>query len=323
MPGDRTYSLTSVRIGPASPGPEGSKLEVLVTGGAGFIGSHIVELLLRQGHRPIVVDDLSSGTSGNLPPGLELHQVDIAGPDLGVVFAGHRYGAVIHCAAQVSVVKSMHDPAPDRRVNVEGTAALLRQCAEAGRPKFVFLSSGGAVYGETPQPAEEGALPDPISYYGVHKYCGERYVQISGLPFTNLRLANVYGPRQRAGLEGGVVAIFTERLRAGQPLDIFGSGEQERDFIYVEDVAEAAVRAATGGATGLWNVGTGVPTSVKALLRSMARLAGQEPEVRYHPARTGEIIRSCLSNRRSLADGWWAPRYTLEEGLRRTLAARG
>ncbi|MCL4534275.1 MAG: NAD-dependent epimerase/dehydratase family protein [Bacteroidetes bacterium] len=294
-------------------------LDVLVTGGAGFIGSHIVEALLGSGHRPVVVDDLSAGRRANLPADIEFHQLDIAAPGLEAAFAGHRYDSVVHCAAMVGVVQSMDDPTLDRRVNVEGTAALIALCRKYGGPKFVFLSSGGAIYGETPVPAEEDALPAPQSYYGVHKYCAEKYVELSGLPYANLRLANVYGPRQRAGLEGGVVAIFAERLRTGAPLDIYGSGEQERDFVYVGDVARAAMLAATTPLRGTWNVGTGVVTSVNGLWRAMFALSGSTVEVRYHPARKGEIIRSCLSIRRSLANGWWRPEHSLEEGLRETL----
>lgn len=294
-------------------------MEILVTGGAGFIGSHIVEALLRGGHRPVVVDDLSAGRRANVPASVDFHQMDIVAPGLDAAFTKHAYDAVIHCAAIVSVVQSMDDPSVDRRVNLEGTAALLAQCREQGRPKFVFLSSGGAIYGDTPVPAEEDALPAPRSYYGVHKYCAEKYVEFSGLPYVNLRLANVYGPRQRAGLEGGVVAIFTERIRAGVSLDVFGSGEQERDFVYVADVAQAAVTAAATSLAGTWNVATGVTTSVNQLWRALFALTGSEVEVRHHPPRKGEIIRSCLSTRRSVESGWWRPQYSLEDGLRETL----
>jgi UDP-glucose 4-epimerase len=223
----------------------------------------------------------------------------------------------------VGVVQSMGDPSLDRHVNVEGTSALLALCRRYGSPKFVFLSSGGAVYGETPVPATEATSPAPLSYYGVHKYCAEKYVEFSGLPYVSLRLANVYGPRQRAGLEGGAVAIFAERLQSGLPLEVFGSGEQVRDFVYVTDVAEAAVLAATTPVSGLWNIGTGTATSVNALWRQLGTLMGIVPEVRYHPPRQGEIIRSCLSIQRAIEDGWWRPRYGLEDGLRAMLKALG
>ncbi len=215
----------------------------------------------------------------------------------------------------------MSDPCLDRRINVGGTAALLSLSQRYRVPKFVFFSSGGAIYGETAVPAEEDALPNPLSYYGVHKYCAEKYVQFSGLPYVSLRLANVYGPRQRAGLEGGVVAIFTERLRAGRPLLVFGDGEQERDFIYVKDVVEAAIAAATTNVTGLWNIGTGQATTVNQLWQMMEKLTGRKAEVQYQPPREGEILRSCLSVRRAVEAGWWRPHHSLEDGLRETLAA--
>jgi UDP-glucose 4-epimerase len=293
-------------------------VRILITGGAGFLGSHLAEALLAQGHSVSVVDDLSAGTTDNLLPEVEFFQEDITGPGLERAFAGEPYGAVVHCAANVSVILSMADPMTDMRVGLVGTHAVLRQCLAHGNPKFVFLSSGGAIYGECPTPKTEVDFPAPTSFYGVHKYAAERYVEMSGLPYTILRLANVYGPRQRAGNEGGVVAVFLERAMTGQGIDIYGDGEQARDFIYSADVVRAAVFAATGPQTGLWNIGTGVETTVNQLVAAIGTTTGKDLPVSYHPARRGEITRSCLSIHRSLADGWWAPRLSLAAGIAAT-----
>jgi UDP-glucose 4-epimerase len=291
-------------------------LRVLVTGGAGFIGSHIVDALLANDVEVIVVDDLSNGNLNHLHRSANFHQIDITSPDLITVFEGGTYSAVVHAAAIASVTKSITNPDRDRAINLDGTAKIIRLCQAYGNPRVVFLSSGGAIYGETPIPADERTLPAPISYYGIHKYCAELYLDISGLPFCILRLANVYGPRQAAGLEGGVVAILLEKLKTGQPFDIFGNGEQQRDFVYVDDVVQAILSAITGSQSGIWNIGTGIKTSVNHLVKTVELLTGSTIPVRNMPARTGEIINSCLSVERSRSSGWWSPRYSLIDGLR-------
>ncbi|MBI4236472.1 MAG: NAD-dependent epimerase/dehydratase family protein, partial [Chloroflexi bacterium] len=257
----------------SSPGlPQGSW--VLVTGGAGFIGSHTADALLAAGHRVTIVDDLSTGNRANLPPEAAFYQGSITDAALETAFRTHTYVAVVHCAAQVKVVRSMQDPELDLRINVTATRRVLELSVRAGVPRFVFLSTGGVMYGETETAATEETLPQPSSFYAVHKYTAERYVELSGLSYGILRFANVYGPRQRADLEGGVVAVFQDRLRAGRPVEIFGTGEQARDFLYVGDAVGAILAALRSTRSGLWNVGTGHPTTVLQLLEAMSAVWG-------------------------------------------------
>ena len=298
-------------------------MKVLVTGGAGFIGSHIVEALLRRGHEVEVVDDLSSGNIAHVPSGVRLHRFDICSARSGEVFRHDGFDAVIHCAAQVGVPASMRRPQRDWKVNVLGTARLLEHCRRYQVSKFVFLSSGAAVYGETARPAREDAPVNPGNFYGVHKYCAERYVLFSGLQHVILRLSNVYGPRQRAGLEGGVVAVFQEGLTNGEPAHIFGTGEQTRDFVHVYDVAAAAIVALEYPGSETWNISTGVASSVRRLLGLMSKELGASPRVINHQPRAGDVIHSCLDNAKINATGLWSPQYDLEAGLKQLLHGDG
>ena len=294
-------------------------MRILVTGGAGFIGSHLVEALMAQGRQVVVVDDLSSGQVANLPQGVLLYQCDICSPQLARPFREHHFEAVVHCAAQVGVLSSVENPLHDLRVNVVGTAKVVAQCRRRQVSKIVFLSSGGAIYGEAPRPVGEEAPVAPKSYYGVHKYCAEQYVRFSGLPYAILRLANVYGPRQREDLEGGVVAIFLERLRRRQPITIYGDGEQSRDFIYVKDVATAVLAALDYPGRDLWNIGTGRATTINHLLHLLTAELGPPVQVNYEPFQPAEIYHSCLDISKILATGSWAPQYSLEQGLQQLI----
>src|SRR5829696_8774040 len=246
---------------------------MLVTGGAGFIGSHLVDTLLAAGQEPVVLDNLASGDRENLPSGVRVVEMDIADAGVVEVIAELQPEVLIHAAAQVSVAVSMQDPHLDLAVNVEGTANVLEGAKAAGVRRFVFISSGGGVYGES-DGADEATLPRPKSYYSAHKYLGERYVELSGLSYANARLANVYGTRQRSDLEGGAVAIFSERLRRGQPVLVNGTGEQRRDLIYVADVVDSLLTMARSNRDGTWNVGTGVSTSILELLHVLEKEIG-------------------------------------------------
>jgi len=293
----------------------GDGRNVLVTGGAGFIGGHVVETLLHDGWCVAVVDDLSGGGRANLPEAVDFARCDITDPDLLAVFAAGAFDAVIHCAAQTSVPRSVAEPAFDRHVNMIGTENVLRCAKATGVGRFIFFSSGGAVYGDTAVRADEATLPAPLSPYGVHKLAAEGYVALSGLSYVILRPANVYGPRQRAGTDGGVIATFIDRLLRGQSLHVNGDGEQVRDFVYVADVAAAVRSALAWNGSGIWNVATGAETTINDLARQVGRALGAEPMIEYAPARLGDVRISRLSNERIVRQGLWRPAYTLPQGL--------
>jgi UDP-glucose 4-epimerase len=291
----------------------------IVTGGAGFIGSHIVDALVEAGTRTTVIDDLSSGAIEHVHPGAAFVRADISNPDVIQVIVDRRPQVVIHAAAQVSVAASTERPAYDRRINLIGTENVLAGARKGKARRFVFISSGGAVYGEAAL-ASEGTLPDPASHYGIHKLAAEGYVRTSGLSYAIARLANVYGPRQRTDLEGGVVAIFIDRLRRGEPLTLHGTGFQSRDFVYVSDVVEATILMAAAAGTGTWNVSTGEATSVRMLLTVLEELVSPAVRILRAPRRAGDVEVSCLSSRLIESALGWRPRHSLPEGLRRTIS---
>jgi len=290
-----------------------------VTGGAGFIGSHVVEALLGRGDEVHVIDNLATGRRENLAADATLHEQDIR-DDLRSLFAEIRPERVVHLAAQADVGTSVERPAFDAQVNVLGTLNVL-EAARLHDANLVFSSTGGAIYGECAEPATEKAERRPLSPYGTSKLAGEEYLatwnRLHGTGHVALRFGNVYGPRQLAKLEGGVVAIFLDRLRAGEPATIFGDGEQERDFVFVGDVV-AAVLAAQVGAAGTYNVGTGRATSVNELWRTCARVAGSGGEPEHRDARAGELQRSVLDPGRARDALGWEAQTSLEDGLRQT-----
>ena len=287
---------------------------ILVTGGAGFVGSHLVDALADAGEDPVVLDNFASGDRENLREDVRLIEADIADPGVVNLISDLRPEVIVHAAAQVSVAVSMQDPHLDLTVNVQGTANVLEGAKVAGTRRFVFISSGGGVYGES-DGADENTLPRPKSYYSTHKYVGERYVELSGLSYANARLANVYGSRQRSDLEGGVVAIFTQRLQNKQPILINGTGEQQRDLIYVADVVDSLLTMAKSDRDGTWNVGTGRSTSILELLRALEDQLEPAVEVRHGPPRPGDVKNSRLEIRSIKDDLGWEPRYGLAEGI--------
>jgi UDP-glucose 4-epimerase len=300
---------------------------VVVTGGAGFIGSHVVDRLLEEGRRVIVVDDLSSGTTANLQPGAELEQFDLAAPEAVSRIARLRPSAVVHCAAQASVTESFRDPARDAAVNIVGGLNALRGALEGGGKRFVYVTTGGALYGHAASlPSTERDPIAPLSPYGLSKWIMERYLSIlagDGLSWVALRLGNVYGPRQRSDGEAGVVAIFADRMRRGEPVSIEGDGEQTRDFVFVADVRDAIVGALDHAGTDSLNVGTGRATSVNELFRQLSAIAGYRLEPTHAAARPGDVRHSVLDVRRAEAVLGWTPRTDLADGLRETYAALG
>jgi len=290
-------------------------VRAVVTGGAGFIGSNLVDALVGRGDEVVVVDDLSSGRRDFVNPAASLVEADIRGC---IDAAGAD--VVFHLAAQADVQTSVRRPDHDAAVNVVGTVRVL-EAARAAGSQVVFASTGGAIYGEVDRPAPESAPRRPVSPYGIAKLCAEEYLagwnRIHGSDHVALRFGNVFGPRQDSSLEGGVVSIFLERFARGDETVIFGDGGQTRDFVFVGDVVDAAL-AAVGHAGDIFNVGTGQETSVLELHRLCAKAAGVAAEPRFEPARLGDARRSVLDVSHAAEELGWRPRVSLEEGLRRT-----
>lgn len=299
-------------------------MRVLVTGGAGFIGSHVVEGLLEHGHEVAAVDDLSSGKQENVPTGAGLYLQDIRSGCVEV-FREFQPEVLVHQAAQMDVRRSVREPDFDADVNVLGTVRLLQSCVDYKVSRVIFASTGGAVYGEQETfPAPENHPQYPISPYGVSKLAGERYLHFYsvqyGISYAALRYANVYGPRQDPHGEAGVVAIFSGNLAAGRTSKINGSGEQTRDYVYVGDVARANVLALDSDApNGAYNIGTGVETSVNELYGRMHRLSGKDLPPERGPQLPGEQARSSIDPLVATKFLNWQPEINLDAGLRETL----
>lgn len=301
-------------------------MRVLVTGGAGFIGSHLVDAFLTAGYEVVVVDDLSTGRRENVHPVAKFYQIDISGDLLSEVFAVERPEVVVHHAAQASVTRSVQEPRYDATVNVLGTVRILEECVRWKVRKVVFASTGGAIYGEPASiPVSEDHPVRPISPYGISKYVGELYLafyqRAHGLPYVSLRYANVYGPRQDPTGEAGVVAIFIHAMLRGRAPTIFGDGTQTRDFVYVGDVVQANLLAVKSDVVGVLNIGTGVETSVNVLYQKLAQLIEFADPPVYTDPRPGEVYRIALDATRARFLLGWKPQVTIDEGLRLTVQA--
>lgn len=298
-------------------------MKCLVTGGAGFIGSHLVDRLVMEGHEVVVLDDLSHGKKENVPRGVRLLRMDIRSPKVGRVFKRYRPQVVFHLAAQMEVRRSVEDPMFDAEVNILGLVNVLQGALEGGCARLIFASSGGAVYGEQEKfPATEEHPTKPLSPYGVTKRAGELYLDCfaqAGMRCASMRLANVYGPRQDPHGEAGVVAIFASRMLAGQTPTVNGTGKQTRDYVYVDDVVDAFHVALTRELTGPFNVGTGIETDVNRLYEGIAEHAGFGTPAIHGPAKEGEQMRSVISAQRLTQAADWEPSVMLGEGLGRTV----
>ncbi len=299
-------------------------MKVLVTGGAGFIGSHVVDALIEKGYEVAVVDNLSAGVIDNVNPKARFYEVDILTPELARVFDKERPEVVDHHAAQMAIQRSVDDPVFDAEQNILGSLNIIQQCLAFGVSKIVYASSGGAVYGEPKyRPADEAHPVNPLSQYGVSKHTVEHYLQLygtqQGLDYVVLRYANVYGPRQNPRGEAGVVAIFAGQMLAGERPTIFGKGDKTRDYTHVADVAAANLSAVERGRNIICNIGTGVETSDQEIFDTLAGIIGYRGGPRYGQIRKGEILRICLDCSRAERELGWRPRIPLREGLSRTV----
>lgn len=300
-------------------------MKVLVTGGAGFIGSHLLPRLVSAGHQVTVLDNFSTGKREYVPSGLPIIQRDLLADGLADIFQQEQFETVVHLAAQTMVDESMRLPVRDAEENVLGTAKLLEAARRSG-VKRVIISSSAAVYGDVREdelPLSEERAAAPLSFYGLSKFTAENYLamyqRVFGLDYVVLRFANVYGERQGASGEGGVVSIFCKAAAAGKGVNVFGSGEQTRDFIYAGDIADAILAAIrTENVNAVYNISTAVETSVNTLIRTLSRGSGREIAVSQLPVREGDILRSSLDNKAAEQGLGWRPKTAIDEGLKRT-----
>ncbi|UCC61207.1 MAG: NAD-dependent epimerase/dehydratase family protein [Dehalococcoidia bacterium] len=298
-------------------------MKILVTGGAGFIGSNVVDAYIDLGHDVIVVDNLSTGFKRNLNPKAKFHELSIRGKDLSTVFQNERPDVVNHHAAQIDVSKSGDDPIADAEDNILGSLNLITNCVQSGVKRIIYASTGGAIYGEAEYlPADENHPINPVAQYGVSKHTVEHYLYLyhtlHGIDHVILRYANVYGPRQNPYGEAGVVAIFATQMLTGQQPTIFGSGDKTRDYVHVSDATEANILALERGTNTILNIGTGVETSDQRIFDTLAEVLGYNGSPNYAPVRKGEVYRIALECSKARQELGWSPRLSLKEGIAQT-----
>jgi UDP-glucose 4-epimerase len=299
--------------------------KIFVTGGAGFIGSHVVDLFVSKGYEVVIVDDLSTGRASNLNPAAKFYRIDIRDPKVRDIFEAERPDYISHHAAQMDVRRSVAQPLFDADVNILGSINLIECAREFGIKHFVYISSGGAAYGEPEKvPCVETDPINPICQYGASKHTVEHYLYMYyvnyGMQYTVLRYPNVFGPRQDPQGEAGVVAIFTGKMLLGEPVTINGDGEQTRDYVFVGDCAYANYLAVTcEHVPGIYNLGWGRPTSVNQIFTNLAAITEYNQLANYGPAKVGETRHIYLDASKAMKDFGWAPTRTLEEGLRETV----
>jgi len=301
----------------------GDSLKILFTGGAGFIGSNVVDALIDLGHEVVVVDRLSTGFRHNINPGARFYHLSICDKELSAIFEREKPDIVNHHAAQIDVRKSAEDPVADAEDNILGSLNLIANCLKYNVKRIIYASSGGAVYGDVRYlPADENNPVNPISQYGVSKHTVEHYLylyrSLYGLDYVVLRYANVYGPRQNPFGEAGVIAIFaTQMLRGDQPT-IFGPGDKTRDYVHVSDLIDANILALERGKNSMFNIGTGVETSDQKIFDTLADVLGYKGAPNYAPVRKGEVYRICLECSKAKEELGWSPRVSIREGIEKT-----
>jgi UDP-glucose 4-epimerase len=296
----------------------------LVTGGAGFIGSHVVDALIKRRIKVYVVDDLSTGRRENINPNAHFTKMSILNPQFSAYLKRINPDIIFHLAAQINVRESVIDPTNDARVNILGTLMLAHQAGKLGVKKIVFSSSGGAMYPDGARlPYSEKIPPSPVSPYGISKRAGEMYLnytyQLYGMEYVALRYANVYGSRQNAKGEAGVISIFAEKMLKGESVAISGTGKQTRDFVFVEDVVRANMMAMNRRVVGEFNIGTGRQTDINTLFKKMKKITGYELPPRKISEPSGEVMRSALSSRKAKVMLGWEPKTKLDQGLEKTI----
>lgn len=298
--------------------------KALVTGGAGFIGSHIVDALIRRRIKTYVIDDLSTGNRKNLNPNAHFTKLSVTNPQFEKCVSRIKPDIIFHLAAQVNLRHSVVDPPNDARINIFGTLKLAHLAAKIGVKKIIYSSTGGPMYPEDAKiPYSEKIPPQPISPYGISKRTGEMYLNymyhVHGVPYVALRYANVYGPRQNAKGEAGVVSIFSNAMISGKPVTIFGTGKQTRDFVYVDDVVRANMFAMNKSVCGEFNIGTGKQSSVLTIFNKIKKITGYKMPVRFGAAASGEVMRSALDAKKAKRYLGWQPKTKLDVGLEKTV----
>jgi UDP-glucose 4-epimerase len=315
--------------------------KILVTGGAGFIGSHLVDKLIEKGYQVVVIDNLSTGKKENLNPKAKFYQADICDPKISEIFQKEKPEIVFHFAAQIDVRKSVENPIDDANINILGSLNLIQNFIRTSiswsnsnnsniqaSPTFIFASSGGAIYGEADIiPTPETHPENPESPYGIAKLTIEKYLHFYkktyGLNYISLRFSNIYGPRQNSKGEAGIVAIFTDKILDNKSPTIFGTGDQTRDFLFVKDAVTAAILALNAelpqDVSPIFNVGTGVETSINQIFKLLTKEIKKDIKPKYAPAKKGDLMRSCLDISKIKKVFSWQPKYKLKEGLRETI----
>lgn len=299
-------------------------MNILITGGAGFIGSHLADALIKLNHNVTIIDNLSSGTKFNVPSEAEFIEADIRTSSIANIFKNHKFDLVFHEAAQTLVPESIKNPYKDADENIMGLINVLESCRQTGVKKIIF-SSSAAVYGNNSNlPLSENESLSPTSFYGLTKTTSEKYLNLYfeyfGIHYTILRYSNVYGPRQGANGEGGVIYIFAKALAENKPINIFGDGNQTRDFISVHDIVEANIAAITNGNEKILNISTETETTLNELANKMINLSKKDKNlIHYKKPRNGDIYRSCLSNKNAVAELNWKPKISLDKGLIETI----